>query len=259
MQRLKLTLQYDGSGYYGWQRQEGLPTVQGELVRAMEAIVEHEVAECVAAGRTDAGVHAWGQVAHVDVVKDLPLIKYMDGLNHFLPKDIRVVRVARVGEDFSARYSAVARHYVYRIYNARQLRPDLLGHALHVNRPLDVAAMQAALADMPKGEQDFSAFRDAECQSKHPMCDLLQAELRTGDAPGMLELKVGANRFLHHMVRNMVGTLLEVGLGKRDRDGMRLALATRNRALSGPTAGAEGLYFARVVYGPHAEVEVLEG
>lgn len=257
MQRLKLTVQYDGGGFYGWQRQDGLPTVQGALMEALEKIVEHKIEKMPAAGRTDAGVHAWGQVCHVDVEKDLRLIQYIDGLNHFLPHTIRVVRAARVEEEFHARYGAVARHYVYRMFNARQLRPDLVGHALQVNKPLDVGAMQEALAGMPTGVQDFSAFRDFECQSKHPLCDLKYIELVQGEAPQVLELRVGANRFLHHMVRNMVGTLLDVGLGKRERDGMAAVMATHDRTQAGITAPADGLYFARVDYAEHVESEVL--
>ena len=201
MARLKITLQYDGQAYYGWQMQEGFPSVQGELAAALEKIVQHEV-KLVGAGRTDRGVHAWAQVAHADVDKDLSAFKFVTGMNRFLPKDIRVVAVEFVGEDFHARFSATARHYVYRLWNARVMRPDLRGHAGHVALPLDVEAIRAAVAALPPGEYDFKGFQDAECRSRVSMCRLHHlrwVDESLSEGGNVWRLEIGANHFLHHM------------------------------------------------------------
>lgn len=246
MPRLRLTVQYDGGAYYGWQKQDGLPTVQSKLQDALAQIVGHEV-DVQGAGRTDRGVHAWGQVAHVDVQKDLEIIKYIGGMNRFLPDDIRVIDVEKVGEDFHARYSGKARHYVYRLWNARQLRPDLVGHAGHVLLPLDTDLMRAAVALMPLGESDFKGFQDAECQSKVSLCDLMYIRFLE-EAPNLWRLEIAANHFLHHMVRNIVGTLVEIGLGKRPVTGLVDALAAQDRTKAGMTFEADGLYLVQVDY-----------
>lgn len=246
MVRLKITLQYDGATYYGWQIQEGFPSVQGSLKAALERIVEHEV-KIVGAGRTDRGVHAWGQVAHVDVRKVLPVIKYIDGMNRFLPHTIRVTDVAMMDEDFHARFSAQARHYVYRLWNGRQMRPDLLGHAGHVVSALDFETMQQAVALMPLGLHDFSGFRDAECQSKVTLCRLHYLRL-VQEAPELWRLEISANHFLHHMVRNIMGTLVETGMGKRPVTGLIDALAAGERTAAGMTFPADGLYLTQVDY-----------
>ena len=246
MQRLRLTVQYDGGAYYGWQKQDGLPTVQSKLQDALAQIVGHEV-DVQGAGRTDRGVHAWGQVAHVDVAKDLEIIKYLGGMNRFLPDDIRVVDVEKVGDDFHARYSGKARHYVYRLWNARQLRPDLVGHAGHVLLPLDTELMRAAVALMPLGESDFKGFQDAECQSKVSLCDLMYLRF-VEEAPNLWRLEIAANHFLHHMVRNIMGTLVEIGLGKRPVTGLVDALAAQDRTQAGMTFEADGLYLIQVDY-----------
>ena len=244
--RLKLTVQYDGTAYFGWQTQDGLPTVQGFLNEALERIVQHEV-KIMGAGRTDKGVHAWGQVCHADVEKVLEPIKYIGGMNRFLPNDIRVTDAEIVDESFHARYSGKARHYVYRLWNARQLRPDLKGHAGHVILPLDMAAIAAAVAMFPLGEHDFKSFQDAECQSPVSLCDLFY--LRWVQEDGDLwRLEVAANHFLHHMVRNIVGTLVEIGLGKRPVTGLVDALNARDRVMAGMTFEADGLYLVRVDY-----------
>ncbi len=252
MVRLKITLQYDGQAYYGWQIQEGLPSVQGALAHALEQLVEHDV-KLVGAGRTDRGVHAWGQVAHADVAKDLTDFKFITGMNRFLPKDIRVVAVEHVGEDFHARFSATARHYVYRLWNARVMRPDLRGHAGHVPLPLDIEAIQAAVQTLPPGEYDFKGFQDAECNSRVSLCDLHHlrwVKESLGDSGNLWRLEIGANHFLQHMVRNIMGTLIEIGQGKRPTTGLLDVLAAQNRAQAGLTFTPDGLYLSRVVYTP---------
>lgn len=244
--RLKLVVQYDGLGLHGWQAQEGLPTVQGLMAEALAKVVEHEV-DIIGAGRTDAGVHAWGQVCHVDVDKPLKIERYLTGMNHFLPDTVRVIGVEAAGEDFHARYSALARHYVYRLYNARWMRPDLAGHAGHVPVPLDMDAIAAAVAAMPLGEQDFSGFRDAECQSRTPVCNLHYVKWVV-EGGGVWRLEVGADHFLHHMVRNIMGTLVEIGLGKRGAGGLVEVLEGRDRTKAGITFMPDGLYLSRVDY-----------
>jgi len=204
-------------------------------------------AAIVAAGRTDAGVHAWGQVAHVDIPQGFDPAKLLTGLNHHLPPSIRVVAAAAAGEGFHARFSATGRHYVYRLWNARQLRPDLAGHAGHAPLPLDHAAMAAALAALAPGERDFTALRDAECQSRTPLCTLFYARWRE-EGDGLWRLEVGADHFLHHMVRNLMGTLLEVGLGKRAPGDLPALLDSLDRRRAGPTFMPDGLYLARVDY-----------
>ncbi|TKW61883.1 MAG: tRNA pseudouridine(38-40) synthase TruA [Blastochloris viridis] len=246
MPRLKLTIQYDGGAYYGWQIQEDLPSVQGELAKALEQIVQHEV-EIQGAGRTDRGVHAWGQIAHVDVHKDLDLIKYIGGMNRFLPDDIRVIDAAKVTEDFHARFSATARHYVYRLWNARYLRTDLVGHAGHMPVPLDMAAIQTAVETFPLGEHDFKGFQDAECQSRVSLCDLHHLRW-VEEAENLWRLEIGANHFLHHMVRNIMGTLVEIGLGKRSVSGLMDVIEAQDRTQAGMTFSPDGLYLSKVVY-----------
>lgn len=245
--RVKLTVQYDGAVFYGWQMQEGHPTVQGCLVEALQKIVQHEV-KIIGAGRTDRGVHAWGQVCHADVEKVLPPIKYIDGMNRFLPHTIRVTHAELVDESFHARFSAKARHYVFRLWNGRQLRPDLLGHVGHIVGELDFAAMQEAVEMMPLGLSDFSGFRDADCQSKVTLCRLHYLRfVKVGQDEWQLE--ISANHFLHHMVRNIMGTLVEIGQGKRPVTGLVDALNAEDRAMAGMTFDADGLYLSQVDYG----------
>ncbi len=246
MPRLKLTIQYDGRNYYGWQIQDGLPSVQGELARALQEIVQHEV-EIQGAGRTDRGVHAWGQIAHVDVEKDLDLIKYIGGMNRFLPEDIRVIDAEKVTEDFHARFSATARHYVYRLWNARYLRTDLVGHAGHMAVPLNMDAIRSAVEAFPLGEHDFKGFQDAECQSRVSLCDLHHLRW-VEESENLWRLEIGANHFLHHMVRNIMGTLIDVGLGKRPVTALMDVIDAHDRTQAGMTFSPDGLYLSQVVY-----------
>ncbi len=245
MPRYKLTVEYDGTPFAGWQRQANGPSVQGELERAAQALVGVPVA-VRGAGRTDAGVHATGQVAHLDLPKPYPTDTVRDALNaHLRPHPIAVLAAEAVPSGFDARMSAVRRHYVYRIENRRP--PLTLGtaRAWLVKRPLDAEAMHAA-AQVLVGRHDFSTFRDADCQAASPVRTLDQIRVaREGSA---ITVEVSARSFLHRQVRSMVGSLEQVGAGRWSADDLRGALESRDRARCGTVAPAAGLYLARVDY-----------
>lgn len=265
MSRLKLTLQYHGGAFGGWQFQprQGAPTkpsVQGALAEALGQLwgaVTVDPSTIVAAGRTDAGVHATAQVCHVESPRPLPTIKYCDGLNHFLPPTLRVTRVAWVEDAFHARYSATGRGYTYTLLNARVMSPHACGLVGHVVAPLDHAAIQDAIGHIPLGvDTDFSCFRDAECQSKTPFCTLYRCTWAPAPQADTYQLILSGNRFLHHMVRNIMGTLVEVGLHQRSPDSLSALLAGKNRRLAGPTFSPDGLYLTAVGYPLHTEHDV---
>jgi tRNA pseudouridine38-40 synthase len=246
MPRFKLVLEYDGTPFVGWQRQNDGRSVQAALEAAI-AKLSGETVTATAAGRTDSGVHALGQVAHVDLTKDWPPHTVRDALNfHLQPDPIAVIEATVVPDDFNARFSAVERRYLYRILNRRAL-PVLERHRVwHVPHPLDAAAMDDA-AQILVGHHDFSTFRAALCQARSPEKTLDQLDVRRlGDE---IQIVARARSFLHHQVRNMVGTLKLVGDGKWSRTDVAAALAARDRARGGPTAPAEGLYLTGVRYG----------
>ncbi len=260
--RLKLTLQYNGHPYGGWQYQSAKgtpvkPSVQGTVAEALnQLLVTHTLQpkELIAAGRTDAGVHAHGQVAHADIpdiFSNRPVHTFIDGLNRYLPLSIRCIAAEAVPLTFHARFSATARHYVYRLWAGRQMRPDLLhfvGHAPPLfGTELNLAAMQQAIASLPvDAPTDFSSLRDAECQSRNPICTLTHARfIQVGDQ--LHELELGADHFLHHMVRNLVGTLVQVGMNERDPD-LRGLLAAHDRRQAGTTFAPDGLFLQHIAY-----------
>lgn len=243
-----LLLEYDGAPFIGWQRQaEGL-SVQQVLEDAAAHLNAGEAPAIVAAGRTDAGVHAEGQVAQVTIAADLPPERVREALNfHTRPHPVAVLGAAIVPPGWSARFSASGRAYRYRILN-RRARPALdLGRVWHVQRPLDAAAMHEA-AQRLLGKHDFSAFRAAACQAKSPLRTLDRLDVaRLGDE---VVVTAEARSFLHHQVRNMVGTLAEVGLGKRPPSWPRGVLDGRDRTRAGQTAPPEGLVLTGVRYTP---------
>jgi tRNA pseudouridine38-40 synthase len=245
MPRYKLVIEYDGTPFAGWQIQAGETTVQGVLADAIAAFTGARMT-VQGAGRTDAGVHAIGQVAHVDLARDWDADTVRDALNaHLRPHPIAVLAAERAADDFDARFSAKRRHYLYRIVNRR---PDLAldrNRAWRVARPLDTAAMHAA-AQALVGRHDFTTFRAAECQAKSPVktLDRLDVE-RLGDE---VRLTAMARSFLHHQVRSMVGSLVLVGDGKWSAADLAAALAARDRTLCGQVAPPEGLYLVRVDY-----------
>lgn len=237
--RYALGIEYDGSGFFGWQRLSHGESVQGAVEAALASIVQHEV-DAVCSGRTDAGVHATQQVVHLDTGVDRPLRAFVEGSNTRLPPSVRVLWAQPVVDAFHARHSARARRYRYRLLN-RRVRPALLReHLSWEPRPLDAHAMHRA-AQVLVGEQDFSAFRTAQCQARHPMRDLQHIEVRREDEQVIVEVQ--ANAFLHHMVRNIVGSLIVVGRGEQPEGWIAALLAGRDRTVAGPTAPAAGLTF----------------
>jgi tRNA pseudouridine38-40 synthase len=245
MPRYKLIVEYDGAPFSGWQIQDNGPSVQGALENAVKAICGEEV-RVHGAGRTDAGVHALGQVAHCDITKHFVPGRFRDGLNaHLRPLPIGVLSAEIAPDSFEARFSAKKRHYLYRIANRRANLALDVGRAWRLPRPLDTDAMHAA-AQRLVGKHDFTTFRDSECQAKSPEKTLDQLDVaRDGDAVNIL---TSARSFLHSQVRSMVGSLVWVGEGRWSADDLAAALAARNRAACGPVAPPEGLYLVRVDY-----------
>ncbi|MEM8986574.1 MAG: tRNA pseudouridine(38-40) synthase TruA [Pseudomonadota bacterium] len=245
MPRYKLTIEYDGGPFVGWQRQANGPSVQQALEEAIAAFCG-ATAATTAAGRTDAGVHALGQVAHVDLVKAYPADKVRDAVNyHLKPAPVAVVEAAEVDEDFNARFSAVRRHYVYRIVNRRAPLTVKRGKVWRVAGALDADAMHVA-AQRLVGQHDFTTFRATECQAKSPVKTLERIDVsRRGEA---IEVSVSAPSFLHHQVRSFVGTLERAGAGRWTADDVADALAAKDRAACGPVAPPDGLYLLGVEY-----------
>ena len=245
MPRYKLILEYDGTPFVGWQVQENGPSVQARLAFAIKAFSGEETIPR-GAGRTDAGVHALGQVAHMDLGKEWPPEKVRDALNAQLrPDPVSVLTCERAAADFDARFSATARHYLYRIVNRRSplaLNRDRAWQVVHM---LDAVAMHDA-AQVLVGHHDFSTFRSAECQAASPVktLDWLAVD-REGEE---IRIEASARSFLHNQVRSMVGSLKLVGEGKWTAGDLEKALAARDRAACGPVAPACGLYLVKVDY-----------
>lgn len=244
--RLALGLEYDGSAYNGWQVQGHAPSIQGALNQALSAVADAPVST-LAAGRTDAGVHALGQVVHFDTPVAREHHAWLLGANSRLPGDIAVLWVRDVPAGFHARHSALSRSYRFLVLN-RPVRPALERlRAWWVRLPLDAVAMQAAAAHL-LGEHDFSAFRAAGCQAASPVRRLLSLEVRRQGEWVVIDCR--ANGFLYHMVRNIAGSLVRVGLGGASPEWLAGLLAGRDRKAAAPTAPARGLYLAGVEYPP---------
>lgn len=245
MPRYRLVIEYDGGPFCGWQVQDHQPTVQGALEAAVKATVG-ETVRVQGAGRTDAGVHALGQVAHVDIDKPSVGDTVRDAVNfHLRPWPVAVLAAAAVGPQFHARFDAVWRRYRYRIINRRAPLALDAGRAWPVNVPLDAAAMHEA-AQRLVGQHDFSSFRAAMCQANSPLKTLTEMSVaRVGEE---IDIEVEARSFLHNQVRIMVGTLKQVGEGKWSADDVSEALEAKDRAAAGPTAPPDGLYLVGVGY-----------
>jgi len=244
--RYRLLIEYDGRPYHGFQAQTNLASVQGSIERAVKAFCGQTL-RLHAAGRTDTGVHATGQVIHVDLEKDWRPEVVRDALNaHLVPEPIVVLDAAVAPDDWHARFSATGRRYLYRILN-RKAPPGLdQGRVWHVKKPLDAEAMHAA-AQILVGHHDFTTFRDLGCQAKSPMKTLDVAAVRRDGDQVLLEF--ASRSFLHRQVRSMTGSLAEVGVGRWTADDLRAALKARDRKACGPVAPAEGLYLTYVEYG----------
>jgi tRNA pseudouridine38-40 synthase len=245
MPRYKLTIEYDGTPFVGWQVQGNGTSVQGVLTEAIAAFAGERVT-VHGAGRTDAGVHALGQVAHVDLAKDWDIKNVRDAINfHLRPQPIAVLKAEQVAADFDARFSATKRHYLYRISNRRADLTLEQYRVWRVPRPLDVAAMHAA-AQKLVGKHDFTTFRSSECQARSPVKTLDRLDVTLDGEE--VRIDASARSFLHNQVRSMVGSLVHVGEGKWSVDALAAALAARDRAACGQVAPPQGLYLVRVEY-----------
>ncbi len=247
MPRYKLTIEYDGNGFCGWQKQSLQPSIQQALEEAVAAFCGEEC-EVTGAGRTDAGVHASGQVAHVDLPRDYEAFKVMQGINfHMIERapSIAIINAEAVDDSFHARFSATRRFYRYRIINRRARLALDYKRAWHVATELDIAKMRRASLIL-LGTHDFTSFRDSECQAKSPVKTIDNIAIEQIDDE--IIIAVAARSFLHHQVRIMVGTLANIGTGRFAENFIEEALKARNRANAGPTAPAEGLYLTKVEY-----------
>ncbi len=244
--RIALGLEYDGAPFCGWQHQPSGCAIQDHLEGALSRFADAPVS-VTAAGRTDAGVHATGQVVHFDTEADRDDAAWVRGPNTFLNRRVRVLWARRVPGDFHARFSAVSRTYHYALLDAPVAPGLLAGQLGWFHRPLDVARMREAMAAL-RGEHDFSAFRDAQCQAKSPVRVLTRAEV---ERRGPLVLfAFEANAFLHHMIRNLVGSLVYVGAGRQAPGWIGAVLASRDRRLAAPTFMPDGLYLSAIAYDP---------
>jgi len=265
MPTFKLTIEYDGTSYAGWQRQPDQPTVQAAIETVIQQVTQQHI-PVIGAGRTDAGVHALGQVASFRTEKELEPKKLLRALNGLLPSDISIRSVEPAADDFHARYSARAKLYEYRILNQPERSALNRNRAWHLYGPLDLTAMRAA-ASLLVGRHDFSSFQGHPTDTDSPVCDLQRLEIHQDTAPSPFPLPLGgrgegeghfahalirieaqADRFLKQMVRAIVGTLVEVGQGKRPPQAVKDILAAKDRRSAGLTAPAHGLYLVRVDY-----------
>jgi tRNA pseudouridine38-40 synthase len=252
--RIALGLQYDGSPYSGWQLQPNQSTIQGELEKAITAFIgesssKQAPVQTITAGRTDAGVHALGQVVHFDTSVDREMFSWVRGVNSYLPKSIVVNWATTVSEEFSARFSASERTYIYALQAGPCGSPLMNARAGYVMLPpntwFDVEAMREAATHLI-GEHDFSSFRSSECQSKTPVKTMYSIDIISEEP--WLYFRIRGNAFLHHMVRNVVGTFLMIGRGKRKSTWMAEVLAAKDRQMAAPTFMPDGLYLTKITY-----------
>lgn len=244
---IKLIIEYDGANYHGWQSQagSGKPTIQETLEQALAAVAKESV-KVQSSGRTDAGVHAWGHVANFFTASNLPDAAWTPAVNRLLPPDVRILSSEEVPPDFNARFSSSGKIYCYRILNRRTAPAILRGRVWHVERKLNVAAMRRAAAVL-LGRHDFTSFRSSECAAKTAVRNLSDLSIRkSGD---LIEIRLEADAFLMHMARNIVGTLVEAGVGRFSASDVRQILRAKDRNRAGKTAPACGLYLQQVHYG----------
>lgn len=260
--RYKIIIEYDGTNYCGWQKQEGKFSIQQTIEDSIKLTTKEEV-EVFGSGRTDAGVHALGQVAHFDIKKEMEPFKLMSAINFYLKsnyisrlesiytekinnmQDISIINCEIVDNDFHARFSAKKRHYKYRILNRKQPTALENNRVWQIFKKLDFEKMQESLQFLT-GKQDWSSFRDSECQAKSPIKTIDKVSLKKEGDEIIFEIE--AKSFLHHMVRNIVGTIVEIGLGKITIKDFQNIIASKDRTKAGPTAPSQGLYFVEVLY-----------
>jgi tRNA pseudouridine38-40 synthase len=245
---VKLTLEYDGTRYVGWQVQPNGPSVQAEVERALATLHKSPPRRVTAAGRTDAGVHARGQVVSFAAERPLPLVAYVKGMNALLPEDVAVRAASLEADGFDARRSARGKRYRYVIENVETRAPLTRLQAWQVFGRLDADAMREAAHHLV-GRHDFAAFQAADCEAHHAIREVRRLDV-VGEGGGRIDVIVEATAFVKHMVRNIVGTLVEVGLGKRAPDSMPALLAAADRTRAGRTAPPQGLFLEKVFYDP---------
>ncbi len=245
MRNIKLILQYDGTNYSGWQIQPDVKTVQGVLKNAVETLVDHKV-KLYGASRTDAGVHALGQVAAFKTKKNHSLKTIKKGLNALLPDDIRVVDVEEVDSSFHPRFNAKGKTYKYRFFIGEVVPPFERLYCYHIKGKVDIDKMVFA-ANFFVGEKDFSSFRDSMCTAKNPVKKIKVSKFNLLNN-GILEYIITGDSFLHHMVRNIAGTLLWIGKGKIEPESVTEIFEKRDRTFAGPTLDAKGLFLEQVFY-----------
>ena len=251
MPRFALKIEYDGRPFSGWQRQNDHPSVQGAIESALTKL-EDDVPSIAAAGRTDAGVHATGQVAQCDMAKDWTPFRLSEALNyHLKPQPVAITACTQVDDDWHARFSAIERRYLYRIILRRAPLVHDKGQAWRVQKTLDLDAMRAGAAHLI-GKHDFTTFRSTMCQAKSPVKTMDEISITSGDIPNGREIRIAlrARSFLHNQVRSIVGSLERVGAGAWAPDDMKTALDARDRASCGPVAPPDGLYLTGVSYDP---------
>lgn len=249
MPRFAFTVEYDGAPFSGWQRQADVPSVQGAVEDALR-VLQPDLTSIAAAGRTDAGVHAWGQVAHADLTREWDTYELMQAVNqHLKPAPVAILRVAAVDDEWHSRFSAIERRYLYRIIERRAPLGLDRGKAWRVKHRLDVDAMREG-ADHLIGRHDFTTFRSSICQAKSPVKTLDEIGIEALNYPGGREVRLTfrARSFLHNQVRSLVGTLAKVGAGSWMPDRVGNALRAKDRAECGPVAPPEGLYLTEVKY-----------
>ncbi len=253
MRNLKLTLAYDGSRFHGWAVQPDVPTVQGALIETLQAVTQEKV-RVYGAGRTDAGVHALGQVANFKTRSTIPVENFQRALNALLPAEVRVLKAEEVPSQFHARWHATGKTYRYRILRASVCPPFDARRVYHYPYPLDAGAMMAAAPDF-EGSHDFSSFAawDSEDAEESRVRTVTFSRLERDDQRDELVYTVRGRAFLRYMVRKMVGTLIAIGKGNIARDGIPAILEARDRSLAGPTAPPEGLYMVEVFYPERTE------
>lgn len=247
----KLLIQYDGTDFHGWQVQAGERTVQGEFQRVLSLLEGGETVHVAGSGRTDAGVHAEGQVASVKLTKDFTPEKLRAAINGNFWRDVRVLQVEEMPDDFHARFSAKGKTYIYRVVNAPVISPFWVRYAHHEARPLDVAKMNAA-ARLFLGEHDWTAFSAANSDTENRVRTITDFTVESGwDAranASIIEFRISADGFLRYMVRSIVGTILEVGRGEKDEETIERAIISGERNLAGATAPPQGLTLFKVYY-----------